>query len=636
MIEASLDRRTFMNVAMASACASLMNQPGQSSNLVATASIETSLPAPLFQFQNVPPSQSDSVVVPEGYVADVLYRWGDPINGTSPQFRFDASNTADEQLQQAGMGHDGMEFFAIPGRDPNERGLLAINHEYADQILLYSDGLGPLPPARMSLEKVLKSKASIGVSIVEIAKGSNGKWTVVESPLARRITADSPMRISGPAKNDLGDSVLGTINNCAAGRTPWGTYLTCEENFQGVFGTNISSFVPNLTEQRYGLSREGLTYLIDGQKVGAYRWWEQDKRFDLANADNDSNRFGYVVEIDPFLPDSKPIKRTALGRIKHENAELVVAPDGRIVVYMGDDEMNEFVYKFVSSKAWTPKEDNRNESGTSILDDGVLYVAKFDADGTGRWLALVPGENGIPSRKGPEDSEGFDAAGICIRTRMAATAVGATPMDRPEWVAAHPKTNEVYVSLTNNKGRREADAANPRPSNLFGHILRWKERGGDPTATDFRWQVFVLAGNPAHKEPTHQGNVIGDAFGCPDGLKFDSAGVLWIQTDMSSSVMGKEGYSELGNNMMLAADPISGDVRRFLTGPRGCEITGLTLTPDRKTMFVNIQHPGEPADDVSDPLAPSKVSNWPDAIPGGRPRSATVTIRKLDGGVIGS
>ena len=636
MIAASLDRRSFLNVTIVGACSALMKQSGRDARADATEVIETNDRTTLFQFRNVPPSQNDTLVVPEGYVADVLYRWGDPINGTSPQFRTDASNTADEQMRQAGMGHDGMEFFSIPGKDPNEHGLLAVNHEYTDQVLLFSDGLAPLPPALMPSEKVRKSMASHGVSIVEIAKNFNGTWTVVDSPLARRITADTPMRISGPAAKLTGKYVLGTVNNCAAGRTPWGTYLTCEENFQGVFGTSSDSFRPTLAQQRYGLRPEGLAYTIDDKKVSAYRWWEQDSRFDLAKSHNDSNRFGFVVEIDPFSPNSVPVKRTALGRIKHENAELVVAPDGRIVVYMGDDEMNEFVYKFVSSKAWKPLENSTKQSGTDLLDDGVLYVAKFDADGTGRWLALVPGENGIPVKKGPEDSVGFDAACICIRTRMAATAAGATPMDRPEWVAVHPKTNEVYVSLTNNKGRKETDPANPRASNLFGHILRWKEQGDDPTAMSFRWQVFVLAGNPAHKEPTQQGNVVGDAFGCPDGLKFDSAGVLWIQTDMSSSVLGKEGYAELGNNMMLAADPVSGDVRRFLTGPRGCEITGLTLTPDRKTMFVNIQHPGEPADEVSDPSAPAKVSNWPDAIQGGRPRSATVAIRKRDGGVIGS
>lgn len=635
MIDQGLARRSFLRVTVAGSCTALM------SGLQSVAAIDRRVAAdvqqkPLFSFANVPPSQHDGVVVPEGYTAEVLYRWGDPINGLSPQFMGNAGNTAAEQALQAGMGHDGMEFFPIPGVDPNRRGLLAINHEYTDQVLLFSDGLAPLPPATMPDEKVRKSQASHGVSIVEIASNPDGSWSVVDSPRARRITASTPMRISGPAAAKIGTDVFGTVNNCAAGKTPWGTFLTCEENFQGVFGTDDAQWKPTADEKRYGLGKEGFYYTIDGVKVGAYRWWQQDRRFCLATPGNDSTRFGYVVEIDPLNPDSLPVKRTALGRFRHENAEVVVAPDGRVVVYMGDDEMNEFVYKFVSAKAWDRQLDRQTLLSQSPFDDGTLYVARFNSDGSGTWLALVPGENNIPLKKSATDLDGFDQAEICVRTRQAATIAGATPMDRPEWVAAHPTTGEVFVSLTNNRKRSEEDAANPRRTNLFGHIVRWKENGDDPTSTEFRWEVFVLAGNPAHSEPTMHGNVSGDAFGCPDGLKFDSAGILWIQTDMSSSVMGTPGYEELGNNMMLAADPSSGEVRRFLTGPRGCEITGNTMTPDRRTMFVNIQHPGEPSDDVSDPLEPNRYSQWPDGPSGGRPRSATIVIRRRDGGIIGT
>jgi len=541
-----------MNVFVASSCYAMLTNTAEVPSAAEAECRDSDPRTPPFLFKNIPPSQDDAIVVPEGYIAEVLYRWGDPINGSSPQFRSDASNTAEEQMRQAGMGHDGIEYFEIPGQDPSKRGLLAINHEYTDQVLLFQDGLEPLPPALMPIEKVRKSKASHGVSIIEIARTLRGNWSVVASPLARRITAETTMQISGPAAIRLGKSVRGTVNNCAAGRTPWGTYLSCEENFHGVFGTNEVSFAPSLSQQRYGLRPEDFACTIDGKSIGAYRWWEQDRRFDLSNSDNDSNRFGYVVEIDPFDPESMPVKRTALGRIKHENAELVVAQDGRVVVYMGDDEMNEFVYKFVSAKSWKPNENAQRQSDPNLLDEGTLYVARFNEDGTGNWLALVPGENGIPIKAGPEDSEGFDAADICIRTRLAASVAGATPMDRPEWVAVHPTSNEVYVSLTNNNGRKQTDNANPRTNNLFGHILRWKEQGDDPTATSFGWRVFILAGNPSHKVPTQQGNVVGDAFGCPDGLKFDSEGVLWIQTDISSSVLGKEGYAELGNNMMLA------------------------------------------------------------------------------------
>jgi secreted PhoX family phosphatase len=641
LIEAMASRRAFIQaVAGSSAMAAFSEWPtAHAADTEEHAATET-----LFQFRGIPTSSSDTVVVPDGYVAEVLYRWGDPIDGQSPAFKGDASNTAEDQERQAGMGHDGMEYFAIPGQDPNQRGLLAINHEYTDQVLLFSDGVEPMPPAKMPFEKVRKSKASHGVSIVEIARDAQGQWRVVPSQRARRVTADTPARISGPATVKIGTSVRGTVNNCAAGRTPWQTYLTCEENFQSVFGTNVSDFQPSVTQRAYGLDRLGFFYKINGNKVPAYRWWEQDPRFDLSDPNNDSERFGYVVEIDPMDPSSVPVKRTALGRFRHENAELTVAPDGRVVVYMGDDEVDQYVYKFVSERKWDSKP-STTASGTSIqglrvgdsiLDRGKLYVARFDADGTGTWLELAPGINNIPRKTSEKDIEGFDEADICVRTREAAKIAGATPMDRPEWLSIHPQSREVYVSLTNNKSRHAADAANPRVQNIYGHIVRWKESDNDPTANRFQWQVFLFGGNPSHEDPAYRSNAKGDFFACPDGLKFDSSGTLWIQTDMSSSVIGKPGFVEIGHNMMLAANPNTGETRRFLTGPKGCEITGMAMTPDRKAMFINIQHPGEPADELSDAADPFKVSQWPDGPKGGRPRSATVVVRKLDGDVIGS
>lgn len=634
MVASQVSRRSFIHAIAGSTAVAALN-PWPSALGAENTVVRTD---DLFRFTGIPPSSSDTVVVPEGYVAEVLYRWGDPIDGQSPAFKKDASNSATEQEQQAGMGHDGMEFFAIPGQDPNRRGLLAVNHEYTDQSLLFPDGIAPLPPEPMPKEKVRKSMASHGVSIVEIERDGKGNWSVVPSKRARRVTADTPVRLSGPATDKVGTSARGTVNNCAAGHTPWQTYLTCEENFQGVFGTNDTNFQPSASQKAYGLDRFGFFYKIDGNKVPGYRWWEQDPRFDLSRPDNDSERFGYVVEIDPLDPTSVPVKRTALGRFRHENAELTVAPDGRVVVYMGDDEMDQHVYKFVSEGKWNPNatQDQGVRIGDSIFDRGKLYVARFDSDGSGKWLELAPGLHGIPSKQSEEDSQGFDAADICIRTREAAKIAGATPMDRPEWLSIHPATREVYVSLTNNKSRHATDAANPRANNVYGHIVRWKEANNDPTADVFQWQVFLFGGNPTHEDPAYRSNAQGDFFACPDGLKFDPSGILWIQTDMSSSVMGKPGFGEIGHNMMLAADPSTGTTRRFLTGPRGCEITGMAMTPDRKTMFVNIQHPGEPADDLSDPAEPMKVSQWPDGPDGGRPRSATIAIRKLDGGTIGS
>lgn len=643
LIERSLSRRSFVHILTGGACVAAFSDFGISAG--STNGAQTNFEAAdhgvandLFQFQSIPTSLADEVVVPEGYVAEVLYRWGDPIDGESPVFMPNAANTAADQERQAGMGHDGMEFFPIPGFDPNQRGLLAVNHEYTDQILLFEDGIDLSTAQPMPMEKVRKSLASHGVSIVEVARGEDGGWQVVKSARARRITADTPSVVAGPAAERLGDEARGTVNNCAAGRTPWGTYLTCEENFQGVFGTNDPDFQPTAAQQAYGLTATGFYYKVDSKKVPGYRWWDQLPRFDLAAPNNDSERFGYVVEIDPYDPQSKPVKRTALGRFRHENAELTVAPDGRVVVYMGDDEMDQFVYKFVSEGKWDPatKIGTGVKERAGLLDRGTLYVARFNADGSGSWLELSPGINNIPQKLGADDQEGFDQADIAIRTRMAAKLAGATPMDRPEWLAVHPETKEVYVTLTNNKSRHATDPANPRAKNVYGHIVRWRERDDDPTASEFRWQIFVLAGNPQHAEQEHRGSMSGDYFACPDGLKFDSSGILWIQTDMSSSVIGQPGFVELGHNMMLAAHPKTGETRRFLTGPRGCEITGNALTPDRRTMFVNIQHPGEPADDLSDPGEPTKVSQWPDGPQGGRPRSATIVIQKRDGGIIGS
>ncbi|MGE3164432.1 MAG: PhoX family phosphatase [Planctomycetota bacterium] len=631
IVQAALDRRTFLLATMSGACAALLPIGARGQTTSAPAG-----KAPLFRFASVVASMEDAVCVPPGYVAQTLYRWGDPVNGTEPQFVHDASNSAADQAQQAGMGHDGMEYFAIPGVDPNQRGMLAINHEYNDQTLLFADGIRPYPPEKMPLEKVRKSQYSLGVSLVEVARQADGSWQVVPSPRARRVTACTAMRISGPATAKIGTRVQGTLSNCAAGRTPWGTYLTCEENFHAVFGTSLADWVPTEHQRRYTFSRLGYAYRIDGQPVSAHRWHEVDERFDLAHPDNDADRFGYVVEIDPLDPTSEPVKRTALGRIKHENAELTLSRDGRVVVYTADDEQNEYIYKFVSAGRY---EVGKTEDPGRLLDEGTLYVAKFEDDGTGRWVALVPGRNGIPAKQNAEDRVGFDAADVAVRTREAADLARATPMDRPEWIAVHPETKEVFVTLTNNSSRgvaRPVDAANPRARNLFGHIVRWREDGDDPAAETFRWRVFVLAGNPASANPDHRGDVRGDAFGCPDGLRFDPTGILWIQTDMSTSVLGKGDFANLGNNMMLAADPTDGEVRRFLTGPRGCEITGMTMTPDRRTLFINVQHPGEPADDTSDPTDPKKCSAWPDGPVGGRPRSATVAIRRLDGGVIGS
>ena len=576
---------------------------------------------PPLGFTAVPGSLRDAVVVPPEYEFQVLYRWGDPtgIGSSLPAFRPDASNTAEDQALQAGMHHDGMHFFPL-GSD-GRRALLVLNHEYTDEHQLHADGAAPLTAA-----KVRKSQHAVGVSVIEIERLPSGWRQVLPSGYARRIHARTPMHIAGPAAGSAllqtaadpsGRVVLGTLANCAMGVTPWGTYLTCEENFHGYFGADKSlGGTSDAAARRYGTTP-------GGQWVDWYRF---DERFDVLKHPNESHRFGWVVEIDPMDPTSTPVKRTALGRKCTESATCTLTRDGRVAVYMGDDARFEFIYKFVSRDRVRP---GGYAANRDLLDHGTLYAARFDASGQGAWLELTNGDNGHA-----------DQAEVLVHARLGASARGATPMDRPEWVAIHPRTAEVFVSLTNNSqrgapGRPAVDAANPRANNLGGHIMRWTEAGADAAATTFTWSHFVLAGDPAvpgtdARYPSPQA----DAFGAPDGLHFDSAGLLWIQTDMSGQAIGKGTYANLGNNALLCADLATGSIKRFLTGPNGSEITGCVVTPDRSTLFVNIQHPGE----TSDSGGARANSAWPDGSEPGsaRPRSAIVAVRRRNGGAVGT
>lgn len=582
------------------------------------------------KFGRISASTADTIRVPAGYNAQVFYRWGDPIGAAHlpagvPAFRPDASNSAAEQELQAGMHHDGMHFFPLPSEaNPSARGLLVVNHEYTDDGLLHVGGMND-----WSMAKVAKAQASHGVSVVEVVLSGN-EWSVVRpSKYARRITANSPIRLGGPVARSKwvktvddasGNIVLGTFANCAHGVTPWGTYLTCEENWHGYFSqTNAISD----HEKRYGISAKG----------GGYRWWEFDARFDVTKNPSEPNRFGWVVEIDPFDPTSLPVKRTAMGRFKHESAMQSITADGRVVFYMGDDERFEYIYKFVSRDAWNPHDRAANRD---LLDHGTLFVARFDGTGSGVWLPLNYGEAPLT------EVNGFASqADVLTMTRQAADLLGATKMDRPEWIAVHPETREVYCNLTNNAdrgkpGKPATDAANPRRENAFGHTIRWRETHRDPAAREFTWDIFALAGNGDQTDANKCGNINGDLYGSPDGLWFDPHGRLWIQTDVSTNVLNKDDYGIMGNNQLLVADVVTREVKRFLTGPTGCEITGITSTPDGRNLFINIQHPGETPSERSDPTKPMNVSSWPDGPGGVRPRSATIVIRKDDGGVVGT
>ena len=618
-------RRTVLKGGGAASLAALL------SPLAGCAGIDLSSPLPVgpkLGFRGIPAAMGDQLVVPEGYVVSVIAAWGEPVGvpGQMPAFRFDGSNSAADQAVQMGMHHDGIHFYPMNGQ--GTRGLLAMNHEYTDDGLLHPGGF-----AGWSAEKVRKSQNAHGLSVIEVAQQGDGSWSMVRpSRYARRVTMDTPFDVGGPAAghpmmrtaaDPTGRRVLGTLNNCASGMTPWGTYLSGEENFAFYFaaGKNLDAH-----QRRWGL-----------REKGGYRWEEHDERFDATRHPNEPNRFGWVVELDPMDPTSTPVKRTALGRAAHEGAWVAVTKDGRAVVYSGEDARFEYIYKFVSRDRIKPAGNGLTaaQANRELLDHGTLYVARFDADGTGRWLPLVHGQGPLTA------AQGFaDQGEVVIKARQASDALGATKMDRPEWLAIDPKDGWVYCTLTNNSSRGAAgqpgvDAANPRANNSMGHIIRWKE-DGDFGGAAFRWNHLVLAGDPANTRPEARGNIRGDLFGCADGIAFDSRGVLWIQTDAHATQMYKGEFERLGNNQMLACDPASGEVRRFLTAPTNCEVTGVTWAEGGRTMFVNIQHPGETPSDRSDPAQPRRFSNWPDYRPDGRPRSATVVIRRKDGGVIGA
>jgi len=635
-----------------------------------TACGASSEPAPgTIGFKAVAISTGNTVVVPEGYTADILYRWGDPITAAAPAFKGDASETWREQEVQSGDNHDGINFFPFPGTDGNSRGILAMNHEYINPEYFHNVANFNKPEIP---DNTKKQVAGHGVSVIEVQRNaSTGKWEYVRnSTYNRRITGYTPIEISGPAKgHDLlktaadpsGAEALGTLNNCGAGQTPWGTYITAEENFNGYFGTESASWTPNALQNRYGLSKGGF----------GYGWHKGDPRFDLAVNPNEPNRFGWIVEIDPYSPASKPKKRTALGRFKHENAECVLSATNKAVVYTGCDERNEYLYKFVSSGTYDPA--NR-ASGANLLDSGTLYVARFDAgavtgdnQGTGVWIPLVHGQNNLTAANGFANQ-----AEVLIKARQAADRVGATMMDRPEWVAANrTKAGEVFFTCTNNNRRGSAatassnaadgstvagsarpalDEANPRAVNNWGHVIRINETGADAAATAFNWDIFVIAGNPA-LDGAKKGSSNIDAsntFNSPDGIQVDPQGRLWIQTDGSFANTGD--FVNQGNNQMLVADIATKKITRFLVGPDGCEVTGVCWTPDSRTMFVNIQHPGEVGTHPNAPKDlkgfatmdefiannPTAFSRWPDGASAGRPRAGTVVIRKNDGGVIGT
>ncbi len=624
-------RQVLVGGAAASALAFLgATLPGEAMAADAQAKGFSFKPRSRLPFDAVATTRADTITVPAGYQATPFIPWGTPITGRYPAFLDDASNSAQDQAEQVGMHHDGMHFFPIDARHGagkrSDHGLLVLNHEYIDAPLLHPNGPTLVDGKRASAEEVRKEINAHGVSVVEIRRNVRGEWEVVPSRRNRRITAATPMRIEGPARGHAllqtryspnGTATRGTQNNCANGFTPWGTYLTCEENWAGYFATRDTGLPREL--QRYGL-RSTSRFGWDTLPGDEFERFDATRKAADARGDyrNEPNHFGWIVEIDPFDPDSVPIKRTALGRFAHEGLIFAPVKPGRpVVCYSGDDSQNEYIYKYVSRDKYRPGQANGR-----LLDEGTLYVARFNADGSGDWLALDINDRHFLKACLAAGVTFADQGEVLINTRLAADIVGATRMDRPEWGAVNPDNGEVYFTLTNNTARTSADAANPRTANAYGHIIRWRENSRDHAGRRFDWNIFLLAG-PEGDSRDPKGRPLGaqNILASPDGLWFDEEGRLWIQTDMSGSQLSAGPF---GNNQMLVADPRSGELKRFLVGPLGAEVTGIAATPDFRTLFINIQHPGEGSTPTN------LTSTWPDG-PGKRPRSSTVIITREDG-----
>ncbi len=575
-------------------------------------------------FTEITRDVTDTIAYPEGYSADLVIRWGDALFNDSPAFDPENQSPA-AQERQFGYNNDYIGFIEmdrIEGRVT--RGILCVNHEYTNTVLMFP-GIAADFPASMTAELCAIEQAAHGGTIMEIVRGEDGGWApVVGSPVNRRVTARTPMEITGPAAgherlrtnaDPTGRQVFGTFNNCAGGITPWGTYLMAEENFNGYFLGELGEDHPEAANHaRYG---------VPG---GWYQWGRFEDRFNLNAEPREPNRFGWVVEVDPRDPSSTPKKRTALGRFKHEGAESVVAPDGRVVLYMGDDQRFDYVYKFITAGTFAPGDRAAN---MNLLDDGTLYVARFDADGTLAWLPLTFGTGPLT------EANGFDSQGeVLIEARRAADLLGATPMDRPEDVEPSPQTGRAYVMLTNNHRRTEdqVDAANPRArnGNGNGHIIEIIEPDGDFAATASRWEILVRCGDPSDTEEGAMWNPATSEngwFGSPDNCAIDPDGRLWVATDGNPRTGSNDGIWHLG----LEGEE-RGAGRAFFRAPAGAEVCGPKFTGDGRTLFAAVQHPG----DTDGATYEAPGTRWPDFDDAMPPRPSVVALRRDDDGPVGS
>ncbi len=557
--------------------------------------------------------------------ADILIRWGDPLFAHVGLFD-PLRQSAEDQEARFGYNNDFIGLLPLATSDKGEsRALLCVNHEYTVSDLMFPGGAD----SEISAEQCEIEKAAHGGSIVEIIR-TDGRWRYIQgSPFNRRITARTPgIELTGPAAGHArlktsadpeGRYVVGTLNNCAGGITPWGTYLLAEENFNFYFtGETKGSEAAN--HKRYG---------VPGK---AGHWAKYDSRFDLSKEPNEPNRFGWIVEVDPADPKSTPKKRTALGRFKHEGAESVVSKSGRVVLYMGDDQSFDYLYKFVTAAAFDVRNPNANRD---LLDDGVLYVARFDADGTLAWLPLVFGEGSLTPENGFRSQ-----ADILIETRRAADLLGATPMDRPEDVEPDPNSGRIFVMLTNNS-KRKADAtnaANPRGPNPYGHIIEITEPEGDFASERSSWDILIRCGDPAVADSGSSwgpGTSANGWFGSPDNGAVDAIGRLWVATD------GDEVLNKCANGVwrVETKGPARGRSTLIFTAPTGAEVCGPRFSADQETLFLSVQHPGEDGQDYPGHARPSTFADpstrWPDFNPDMPPRPSILAVSRTDGKKIG-
>jgi hypothetical protein len=581
---------------------------------------------PSFTFEELDARVAADHRVAQGYDAKVLIRWGDPVVPGAPAF--DPMNqSAEAQEQQFGYNNDFIGYLPLPqGSDSSDHGLLTVNHEYTNEELMFPNY------TEDTAETVEIEMAAHGLSVIEVRRDAEGgQWSYEPtSEYNRRVSLRStPVTFSGPAaghdrlktSTDAdGMRVIGTVNNCAGGTTPWGTSLHAEENFHGYFGGSLPQGHPEArNHERYGVPGEW------------YSWHKFHSRFDIGQEPNEPNRFGWMVELDPYDPSSTPVKRTALGRFKHEGADIAIGEDGSVSVYMGDDQRFDYLYRFVANGRFNP--DDR-EANRNLLDDGTLFVAKFNEDGKVDWLPLVHGEGPLT------EANGFTSqADVLIETRVAADLLGATPMDRPEDVEHNPQTGRVYVMLTNNSRREPGDtnAANPRPSNEHGHILEIAT-GGDYTKAQDDWSILVLCGNPDN--PADQA-VWGPAttrsgwFADPDNCAIDNRGRLWVTTDGNSDV--DTGRSD-GVWAMETEGELRGSGKHFYSCPAGAEMCGPYFTPSDETLFLAVQHPADDGEEWTEFNQPSTFENpstrWPDFEDGMPPRPSVVAVVKIGGGKI--